>query len=114
MISDSNSVYAIFFNALANSLSSNIASPSPPSSILRLLSKCLSQALEELWTYTTARKGHKTLMDALIPFVEIFACTQDFGKAVDMAEEGAHETRKLDAILGRASYVGKENFDQER
>ena len=51
-------------------------------------------------------------MDALIPFVECFAQKQDFGKAVGEAETGAEGTRKLDALLGRASYVGKEAFGE--
>ncbi len=47
-------------------------------------------------------------MDALIPFVETFEQTGDFGRAVEAAKVGAEGTRRLDAVLGRASYVGKD------
>jgi dihydroxyacetone kinase len=107
----SGAIYAIFLNALAsNSLSSNLSSSSPPISVVKLLSRSLSQALEELCRYTTARKGHRTLMDALISFVETFSHTLGYGKAVEMASEGADGTRKMNALLGRASYVGKVAF----
>jgi dihydroxyacetone kinase len=46
-------------------------------------------------------------MDALIPFIRTFSDTMDFGKAVEQAATGADSTRHLDAVLGRASYVGK-------
>jgi dihydroxyacetone kinase len=85
----SGAIYAIFFNALANSLSSNISFSSPPLSIVRLLSTCLSQALDELCRYTTARKGYKTLMDALIPFVETFANTLNFWQCSGNGQTGS-------------------------
>ena len=49
-------------------------------------------------------------MDTLIPFVETFRQTLNFGEAVKYGEKGAEETRGLDAVLGRASYVGKDAF----
>ena len=52
-------------------------------------------------------------MDALIPFVETFQKTLDFGEAVKDAEKGGAGTRQLDAVLGRASYVGKEAFGED-
>lgn len=109
----SGAIYAIFFNALANSLSSNLSSSSPAISVVKLLSRSLSQALEELCRYTTARKGHRTLMDALVPFVETFSHTTDFGNVVESASEGADGTRSMNALLGRASYVGKEAFGSD-
>lgn len=51
------------------------------------------------------------MMDALIPFVEIFGTTLDLGAAVSAADQGAQATRTLKAVLGRASYVGDEAFN---
>lgn len=52
-------------------------------------------------------------MDALIPFTEAFASGSSLEAAVMEARNGAEATRKLDAVLGRASYVGKEIFEVE-
>lgn len=111
----SGAIYAIFFSSLANSLSSTQAAKfgSVNASISESIAVSLSQALEELCRYTTARPGHKTLMDALFPFVECFAKTLDFSNAVNESHNGAESTRKLAAMLGRASYVGQERFDVE-
>jgi dihydroxyacetone kinase len=109
----SGAIYAIFFNAVANSLTNNISASASPESIPKALSSALQEGLIELCRYTAARKGHKTLMDALFPFVESFAETLDFGKAIELANEGAGGTRTLDAVLGRASYVSKDNFERE-
>ncbi|KAM0147167.1 hypothetical protein ACHAQE_010395 [Botrytis cinerea] len=73
----------------------------------------LLEALAELCRYTTARKGHRILMDALIPFIEAYTENLDFSTAVVATRKGADITRKLDAVLGRASYVGKDNLQIE-
>ncbi|KFY21978.1 hypothetical protein V493_06945 [Pseudogymnoascus sp. VKM F-4281 (FW-2241)] len=110
----SGAIYAIFFNALTNDLSSpcrfNSTGPGFLSMRIRM---ALTSGLAELCRYTTARKGHKTLMDALIPFTETFSGGSSLEAAVMEARNGAEETRKLDAVLGRASYVGKEIFERE-
>ncbi|KAM0144652.1 hypothetical protein ACHAP3_000684 [Botrytis cinerea] len=73
----------------------------------------LLEALAELCRYTTARKGYRILMDALIPFIETYTENLDFSAAVVAARKGADITRKLGAVLGRASYVGKDNLQIE-
>lgn len=70
----------------------------------------LDAGLQGLQKYTRARVGDRTLMDALIPFVDTFKDTTDLDKAVEAAHEGAESTRKLAAKFGRASYVGEEEF----
>jgi dihydroxyacetone kinase len=114
----SGALYAIFLNALANAL----PSPHLPTNvkfttdlnISLTLATALPVALAELSLYTTARRGHKTLMDALIPFVETFASTLNFRQALEEARKGAEGTRELDAQLGRATYVGREGMEIER
>ncbi|KAH9214932.1 Dak1 domain-containing protein [Leptodontidium sp. 2 PMI_412] len=116
----SGALYAIFFNALANSMSSiyalhmtSISTTSPNINTSQMLGLALSQALSELCRYTAARIGHRTLMDTLIPFVETFAHSLDFNAAVGEARQGVESTRKLEAVLGRASYIGKDNLHIE-
>lgn len=104
----SGAIYAIFFNALSNSIRNT---PQGSRSMTAVIATALSAALSQLFTYTTARCGHKTLMDALIPFVEVFSSTLDVRTAVEAANEGAQATRTLKAVLGRASYVGDEAFE---
>lgn len=64
-----------------------------------------AQALRNLMTYTSARKGGRTVMDTLIPFCETFE-TGGIDKAVKAAEEGAKSTGGMKAKFGRATYVG--------
>ena len=52
-------------------------------------------------------------MDALIPFVMTFSGGSTLEAAVMESRKGAENTRKLDAVLGRASYVSKETFERE-
>lgn len=78
----SSAIYAIFFNAVSSSLPRCIANEEPSNSTSAVLAAALSSGLTELCKYTAARKGHKTLMDALIPFVDTFVASQDLTTAV--------------------------------
>lgn len=51
-------------------------------------------------------------MDALIPFVEAVQNTS-LQNAYQEARNGADATRAMEAVLGRASYVGKEIFTEQ-
>lgn len=109
----SGAIYAIFFNAMVNNLSSSCSSDSNPKPLGDHIRAALNSGLTELCCYTSAREGHKTLMDALIPFVMTFSGGSTLEAAVMESRKGAENTRKLDAVLGRASYVSKETFDRE-
>jgi dihydroxyacetone kinase len=61
----------------------------------------ISRALIALQQATPARKGHRTMMDALIPFVETLQSTNDLKSAVDAARQGAESTIPMTAKLGR-------------
>jgi dihydroxyacetone kinase len=67
-------------------------------------SEVVGRALLSLQRATPARKGHRTMMDALIPFVETLQRTGDLEAAVNAAKEGAESTVPMTAKLGR--YVG--------
>jgi dihydroxyacetone kinase len=108
----SGAIYAIYINAVASSLVNmerTIVSPSD-ASVSRCMAIALQGGLEELYKYTLARQGHRTLMDALIPFVETFCKSLDFQEAILAAQKGCEETRMMEATLGRASYVGRDRF----
>ncbi|KAG4427612.1 hypothetical protein IFR05_016904, partial [Cadophora sp. M221] len=90
----SGALYCIFLSSLAQSLqdSSNFA-------------EALDGALESLLKYTRARLGDRTCLDCLIPFVETLKKTGDSEKALGEAEKGVENTKKLEAKLGRSSYL---------
>jgi hypothetical protein len=90
----SGALYCIFLTALSASLST---CPS--------VSAALKEALEQLMRYTNARVGDRTMMDALIPFVETLEGTKDEGKAVEEARKGVEGTKSMEAKLGRSTYL---------
>lgn len=109
----SGAIYAIFLNAVANRLT-DITTSSSTTAVSDLIRKSLQGGLEELCRYTPARIGHRTLMDALIPFVNTFASSSNsLEDAIAEARKGAESTRQMAAALGRASYVGQDRFDEE-
>lgn len=110
----SGAIYAIFINAVAEALENiGLGANLNKQSISQIMSVALSKGLEDLFKFTTAREGHRTLMDTLIPFVTAFSQTgQNFDAAFEAARQGCEKTRVMEALLGRASYVGKSRFDE--
>ena len=107
----SGAIYAIFFNAVSTYLDKATSSGACYSTFL---AEALQSGLTELCKYTSARVGSRTLMDALIPAVEaLHKNAQDLQGAVAAARSGAESTRGMDAKLGRASYVAKEQLGSE-
>ncbi|EPS42004.1 hypothetical protein H072_4027 [Dactylellina haptotyla CBS 200.50] len=105
----SGAIYGIFLNALVN----NLRMVDGGNGLKSVFQQSLSGALQELCTYTLARKGHRTLMDTLIPFVETFEKTGDLKKAVAEGAKGCEDTKKMEAKLGRASYVNAEQLERD-
>jgi len=70
------------------------------------------EALETLKERTAARVGHRTVMDAMIPFAEALASTGDLAEAAEACRKGGEATTTMEAKLGRATYVG-ERDDRE-
>lgn len=62
-------------------------------------------ALETLQLSTAARVGHRTVMDALIPFADALVIEKDYELAYQAAKAGGEGTATLTAKLGRATYV---------
>ncbi len=63
--------------------------------------RVMDRALAALQQATPARRGHRTMMDALIPFVETLNLTSNLEAAVDAAKQGAESTIPMIAKLGR-------------
>lgn len=78
------------------------------------VAKALSDALYNgLFQYTKARKGGRTLVDTLQPFVDSLNKSGDLKVAVATAKKSCDETRDLQAKFGRASYVNDDEFKSE-
>lgn len=90
----SGALYCIYLTALASSLSTEAS-----------VAKALQVALQELLKYTRARLGDRTMMDALIPFVDTLEATNDFDAALSKARAGVDGTKTMQAQLGRSSYL---------
>lgn len=79
------------------------------------LKKMLSRALAEMEDITTARRGDKTMMDALIPAVEAALatdgdCAAILAAAAGAAEEGAEATKEFVSKFGRAKSYKEETL----
>ncbi|CAG8455237.1 18655_t:CDS:10 [Rhizophagus irregularis] len=75
----------------------------------------LKSALSTLQNYTPARKGDRTMMDVIIPFItsftDILFSTNDdntmiaFKDAIEAARIGAESTKGMKPKLGRSTYI---------
>ncbi|KAG9834362.1 dihydroxyacetone kinase, partial [Aureobasidium melanogenum] len=108
----SGAIYAIFLNALAAGLRSQSPDSGKKEVTTEVWAKAAKQALEGLGKYTPARPGDRTLVDALEPFIEQLAATNDLKKAAQAAKQGSDATKGMKASLGRSVYVGNEGFKE--
>jgi dihydroxyacetone kinase len=104
----SGAIYAIFLNALSAGLRDQDKG-SDQKVDAKTWAAALRAALGDLGKYTPAAPGDRTLMDALVPFVDVLEQTGDVKKAAAAAREGAEKTKAMKASLGRAVYVGAED-----
>ncbi|KAL2131424.1 hypothetical protein VTI74DRAFT_5135 [Chaetomium olivicolor] len=109
----SGAIYAIFFNAVSTALE-RCAAGAGRLAYSKVFAEALAQGLTELCKYTSARVGSRTIMDALIPFIETLHKRPDnLRAAVVAARSGAEKTKRMEAKLGRASYVTREQLSLE-
>ncbi|KAL8882818.1 MAG: hypothetical protein Q9198_000250 [Flavoplaca austrocitrina] len=107
----SGALYAIFLNALAANFrkqDSAIPTDLTPS----MWAHALGESLQALGVYTPAQPGDRTLMDALVPFVETLKATGNTKQAAEAAKRGADNTKGMKASLGRSVYVGGEGHKE--
>ncbi|KAF2209292.1 hypothetical protein CERZMDRAFT_47583 [Cercospora zeae-maydis SCOH1-5] len=79
----------------------------------RTAGRAAGAALQNLQSYTSARQGGRTVMDALIPFCQSLEKDANLEKAVEEAEAGAESTSGMKAKFGRATYVGDQAESQQ-
>ncbi|KAL8703200.1 MAG: hypothetical protein Q9201_003619 [Fulgogasparrea decipioides] len=107
----SGALYTIFLNALAASVRKQDSS-SPTELTPRMWAQALDDSVKALGKYTPAQPGDRTLMDALIPFVDTLKATGNIKQAAEAAKTGAERTKGLKASLGRSVYVGGEGHTE--
>lgn len=90
----SGALYCIYLTALAAALASESTVP-----------QALKAALEQLLKYTRARLGDRTMMDALIPFIDTLVSSGDVDSALARTKDGVDGTKKMEAKLGRSTYL---------
>lgn len=99
-------IFSIFLAGMTTSIMEAARQNPQPEINGAFFGKVALEALETLGQRTAARVGHRTVMDALIPFAEELAKTGDIDKAAAACRAGGENTAKLTAKLGRAAYVG--------
>lgn len=98
-------IYCLFLYGLAQQLTVQGAKTNDDLNP-RMFGQAMVAALEQtLYKYTSARPGHRTLIDALQPFAEELAETGDLDLAMEAANEGAEATADMKPKRGRAVYV---------
>ncbi len=107
----SGALYAIFFNSLASNIRKLDSSSKEPVTT-QTWAKALKESLTDLGVYTQAQPGDRTLMDALVPFVDTLSESGNVKKAADAAKAGAEKTKGMRASLGRSVYVGGTGFEE--
>lgn len=104
----SGGLYSIYLSALAK----GVRDSGDKKLAADTFKEASKSALDALYKYTRARPGYRTLIDALQPFVETLNAGKGPRAAAKAAHEGAEKTRKMDALVGRASYVAKEELSK--
>ena len=99
-------IISIFLAGMTNALIAAVATSPSPALTAQFFGQICLEGLETLKQRTAARVGHRTIMDALIPFAETLAGSGDLQKAAEACRKGGESTQTLQAKLGRATYVG--------
>ena len=107
----SGALYAIFLNALAANIRKQ-DSANPTDLTPSMWAHALGESLQALGVYTPALPGDRTLMDALVPFVDTLKATGNTKQAAEAAKRGADNTKGMKASLGRSVYVGGEGHKE--
>jgi triose/dihydroxyacetone kinase / FAD-AMP lyase (cyclizing) len=107
----SGALYSIYLNALLSSMSS-ISPDSERQISPQDWAKVLQKGMDALAKYTPARVGDRTLIDALVPFVDTLKNSGSAKQAASAARDGATKTKDLKASLGRSVYVGGEGYQK--
>jgi hypothetical protein len=102
----SGALYCIFLSALAAQLRAHVQPSDSPR--ITAWSSALAAAMVQLFDYTRARRGDRTCIDALDPFVSALVAGEGETAACDAAEKGARDTAQMQPRLGRSTYLSAE------
>lgn len=102
----SGALLEIFFRRCATYMAAN---PTSDKSAELLWQEALSDGLDAIKLYGGARKGMRTMIDALEPGI-IALKTGSLKDAVQAAKEGAEATKTMIPLAGRSNYVSKEHM----
>lgn len=102
----SGALYAIFTSALLRHVKQKAALPANVD--VEFWIDALSTAVSTLSRYSPAQIRDRTLMDALLPFLETLRKEKSLNAAAAAAKEGAVKTKDLRPGLGRTVYIGNE------
>ena len=108
----SSSLLGLFFMGMADAMDKQASSLDSAG-----MARAFAAGLSAVCKQTAARRGDKTMMDALIPAVDAFtAAVNSGGEIVKGLEEAAHaarsgseSTREMTARHGRARFVGEKS-----
>lgn len=106
----SGAIYAIFLNALAGGLREQGNGGSNANTAV--WAKAAQIARESMLVYTPAKPGDRTLVDALVPFIDELNASGDVDRAALAADSGTTKTRGMKANLGRTVYVGGTGYEE--
>lgn len=107
----SGALYAIFLNSLTANVR-QLDSSSETQLTPKMWAQALEESLEALSKYTPAQPGDRTLVDALVPFIDTLKATGNTRKAAKAAKTAAENTKGMKASLGRSVYVGGEGHTE--
>ncbi|KAF9944700.1 Dihydroxyacetone kinase 2 [Mortierella alpina] len=99
-------IYCLFLDGLAQQLH-KLGATSKATLSAKMWGTAMVGALDTLYQYTSARPGHRTLIDALQPFANTLAETGELQEALEKAKAGAKATATMRPMRGRAVYVSQ-------
>ena len=70
----------------------------------------MSSGVDAMRRYGGARLGMRTLLDALVPALQVLSDGASVGEAVDAAKGGMEATKTMQGCAGRANYVQHEEM----
>jgi len=91
----SGALYEISLRSASNSM----RSPDPD------WSKAFFVAVESIQFYGGAKRGYRTMLDALLPAVDALKAGGGLQEATMAAERGAESTAEMEALAGRSNYI---------
>ena len=103
----SGALYSIFLTALTSAFR-NDGQPGQVADVA-FATAALRKAILNLGLYTPARIGDRTVMDALIPFVDELGSSGSLVEAARASVLGAESTKALEPRLGRTVYIGSKD-----